>query len=99
MNADLVVLSSCESGIGKLVKGEGLMGLTRGFLYSGSNNLIVSLWKVSDKHTAELMIELYKNILAGKSYSQSLRAAKLKLIQNPITAFPKSWSSFVLIGE
>ena len=99
LNADLLVLSSCESGIGKLVRGEGLLALTRGFLYSGARNIIVSLWKVSDKHTSDLMVELYKQILSGKTYSKALREAKLQLIRNPATAFPKSWSSFVLIGK
>jgi len=99
LNADLVVLSSCESGIGKLVRGEGLMALTRGFLYSGASNIVVSLWKVSDKHTSQLMVEFYKNILAEKSYARSLREAKLKMIKSAGTAFPKSWSSFILIGE
>ena len=98
LNADLVVLSSCESGVGKLITGEGLMALTRGFLYAGTENIIVSLWKVSDKHTSQLMVKLYEGILAGKSYSQALREAKLKMITNEATAFPKSWSSFVLIG-
>lgn len=99
LNADLVVLSSCESGIGKLVRGEGLMALTRGFLYSGASNIIVSLWKVSDKHTSQLMVDFYKNILAEKSYARSLREAKLRMIENAATAFPKSWSSFVLLGK
>lgn len=99
LNADLVVLSSCESGIGKLVKGEGLLSLTRGFIYAGADNLIVSLWKVSDKHTSELMTELYTNMLNGQTYSTSLRNAKLKMIRNAGTAFPKSWASFVLIGQ
>lgn len=99
LHADLVVLSSCESGIGKLVRGEGLMALTRGFLFSGAHNLVVSLWKVSDKHTSELMIAFYENILKGQTYSKALRNAKLKLIKNEKTAFPKSWSGFVLIGE
>lgn len=99
LNADLVVLSSCESGMGKLVKGEGLMALTRGFIYSGADNLIVSLWKVSDKHTSKLMIEFYKYILNGNCHSEALRKAKLHMLQNPSTAFPKSWASFVLIGE
>jgi CHAT domain-containing protein len=95
LNADLVVLSSCESGIGKLVRGEGMMALTRGFLYAGVSNIIVSLWKVHDRHTKELMVELYKNILAGKSYSQSLREVKLKMLDKG----PKVWSSFVLVGR
>ena len=99
LNADLVVLSSCESGMGKLVRGEGLMTLARGFLYSGANNVVVSLWKVFDEHTSQLMIEFYTQIVAGKSYSAALREAKLRLIENENTAFPTSWSSFVLIGR
>ncbi len=99
LNADLVVLSSCESGIGKLVRGEGLMTLARGFLYSGADNVVVSLWKVFDEHTSQLMIEFYRQIVAGKSYSAALREGKLKLIKNENTAFPTSWSSFVLIGH
>lgn len=99
LNADLVVLSSCESGLGKLVKGEGLMAMTRGFLYAGAANVMVSLWQVFDKHTSELMAEFYRQMLRGKSYAAALRAAKLQLIGDPLTAFPGSWSSFVLIGR
>ena len=99
LQADLVVLSSCESGIGKLVKGEGMMALTRGFMYSGASNILVSLWKVSDKQTSQLMIDFYKAINQQPDYSESLRQAKLKMIKNEATAFPKSWSSFVLIGR
>ena len=99
LNADLIVLSSCESGIGKLIRGEGLMALTRGFFYSGTSNIVVSLWKVSDKHTCQLMVAFYEYILAGENYASALRQAKLKLLQNPLTAFPRSWSSFILIGE
>jgi len=105
LNADLVVLSSCESGIGKLVKGEGLMAITRGFLYSGAKNVIHSLWKVDDKETRQLMTELYRNILypckdckPSQGFAPALRAAKLSLIANEATAFPASWSSFVLVG-
>ncbi len=99
MNADLLVLSSCESGTGKLVKGEGLMALTRGFLYSGARNIIASLWKVYDQHTSMLMVEMYRQIAAGKSYSAALRDAKLKMLANPETAGPQSWAGFVLIGK
>ncbi len=99
LNADLVVLSSCESGMGKLAKGEGPLALTRGFLYAGANNMVVSLWKVFDEHTSRLMIEFYKGIAEGKSYSAALRAAKLKMLENENTALPASWASFVLIGK
>ncbi|MBN1781155.1 CHAT domain-containing protein [bacterium] len=98
LDADLVVLSSCESGIGKLVKGEGLIALSRGFLYAGARNLVVSLWKVSDKHTSGLMVNFYRHILENEDYAASLRMAKLAMIENPATAFPKSWGAFVLIG-
>ncbi len=98
LRANLIVLSSCESGVGKLIRGEGLLSLTRGFLYAGAKNLLVSLWKVSDKQTSELMLSFYQNMLLGKSYSASLRQAKLELINNPQTAFPKFWGGFVLIS-
>ncbi|WP_337873489.1 CHAT domain-containing protein, partial [Ignavibacterium sp.] len=99
LSADLVVLSSCESGLGKLFKGEGMIGLTRGFLYSGANNIIFSLWKIPDKHTSELMVEFYRQMISGKTYSESLRTAKLKLIENKITSRPRSWAGFLLIGR
>jgi CHAT domain-containing protein len=99
LKADLVVLSSCESGIGKLVKGEGMMALTRGFLYAGADNIITSLWKVYDKSTSILMKNFYKYVLEGESYSSALRKAKLEMISDPRTASPVNWSGFVLIGR
>jgi len=97
--ADLAVLSSCESGIGKLVPGEGVLALTRGFLYSGIPNVIVSLWKVYDKYASRLMVSFYSDLLENEDYSQALRHAKLDLISDPRTAFPQKWSSFILIGR
>ncbi|MFQ5629306.1 MAG: tetratricopeptide repeat protein, partial [bacterium] len=97
LNADLVVLSSCESGIGKLVKGEGLLALTRGFLYAGAPNIVFSLWKVYDQDTQQLMVEFYKNVIAGKSYAAALRQAKLKMLNAEATAFPANWAAFVLV--
>jgi CHAT domain-containing protein/Tfp pilus assembly protein PilF len=99
LNAKLVVLSSCESGIGRLVKGEGMFALARGFFYAGVQNIIFSLWKVEDKTTSQLMIELYRNILAGEKLPAALQKAKIKMIKNRFTAFPKYWSGFTLVGE
>jgi CHAT domain-containing protein len=99
LKTNLVVLSACESGLGKLARGEGIIGLTRGFIYSGTKNLLVSLWQVADKSTSELMIEFYKNVLDRESYSSSLRAAKLKLIKDGVYSYPLEWSPFVLIGR
>ncbi|NJN77000.1 MAG: CHAT domain-containing protein [Saprospiraceae bacterium] len=96
---DLVVLSSCESGIGQLVASEGLIALNRSFIYSGAKNVLFSLWKVDDKWSSELMIDFYKNYLDGKSYTEALRAAKLNLLNDEVTAQPKYWAAFVLMGE
>ena len=98
LNADLVVLSSCEGGLGKLIKGEGLQALSRGFLYAGMP-IIFSLWKALDKQTMDLMVKFYSGLLEGKTYPEALRQAKLKLINDPKTAFPHFWGGFVLVGR
>lgn len=97
--ADLVTLSSCESGYGKLESSEGILGLNRAFIYAGTPNVVFSLWKVYDKVSAQLMVDFYKNILTGKNYSASLRAAKLNLLKNEATAAPHFWSPYLLIGR
>ncbi len=99
LNADLVVLSSCESGVGSYVTGEGMYTLTRGFLYSGARNVTYSLWKVKDHHTSELMMSFYRGILEGNRPGKALQLAKIKMLSQPETSFPFSWAGFVLIGE
>jgi CHAT domain-containing protein len=98
LNADLVTLSSCESGVGKLVRGEGLMAMTRGFFYAGAKNVVCSLWKVYDKHADLLMRGFYRHELEGKEFSSALREAKLEMIKNRVTAHPFKWAGFALIG-
>ena len=66
LNANLVTLSACETGLGKLSKGEGIIGLTRALLYAGAKSVLVSLWSVADESTSQLMIHFYRHILAGK---------------------------------
>jgi len=99
LDAQLIVLSSCESGVGKLVKGEGMMALNRGFFYSGIRNIVFSLWKVEDRSTSRLMIAFYRNILNGNPFCSALREAKLEMIKDPFSAFPKYWSGFILVGR
>jgi CHAT domain-containing protein len=99
LNADLIVLASCDSGIGELVRGEGLIALTRGFLYAGASNVVVSLWKISDRHTSQLMISFYERVLEGKPYARALREAKLTMLRQEATALPRFWGGFVLIGD
>jgi len=99
LDARLVVLSACESGLGKIKKGEGILSLTRGFLYAGADNVIASLWQVADESTSELMINFYKSLLENKTISASLREAKINLIRNRKYSYPLEWAPFVLIGS
>jgi CHAT domain-containing protein len=98
LDAELVVLSACQTGKGKLRAGEGIIGLTRGLLYAGARNLLVSQWNVNDASTAELMTKFYSKILAGQSNRQALREAKLELLNSKF-ASPHYWSAFVLVGR
>ncbi|WP_016952409.1 tetratricopeptide repeat protein [Anabaena sp. PCC 7108] len=98
--AELVVLSACETGLAGEVKGEGLIGLTRGFMYAGAAKVVVSLWKVNDDATAELMTEFSGQVLKeGKSPIVALRNAQLKLWQQQKTQDPRFWAAFTIQGE
>jgi CHAT domain-containing protein len=99
LNADLIVLSACESGIGKVVKGEGIISLIRSFLYGGTDNIVVSLWQTAGQSTSVLMINFYKNILEGMDYSSALRKAKLDMIRGEVYSYPLDWSPFILVGR
>ena len=99
LNANVVVLSACETALGKVQKGEGIIGLTRGFLYSGSTNLVVSLWRVADESTSNLMIDFYSRLISKKSIPQSIKEAKLQMIKDSKNAAPYYWAPFILIGS
>ena len=98
--AELVVLSACQTGVGKQVKGEGLIALTRGFMYAGASRLVASLWKVDDAATAELMARFYKEMFTnGKRPAEALRDAQLDLSKLRRYSAPYFWAGFVLQGE
>jgi CHAT domain-containing protein len=98
--ADLVVLSGCQTALGREVRGEGLMGLTRGFLYAGVPRVVASLWRVQDRTTAELMTRFYRALWQeGLSPAAALRQAQLSLRREPRHRDPYSWAAFVLQGE
>jgi CHAT domain-containing protein len=101
LNADLVTLSACRTGLGKLVNGEGVLGLTRAFLYAGTRSVLASLWNVNDTATAELMTAFYQNLRRDLSKDEALRRAKLQMLdgKHPAWHHPYFWASFVLIGE
>lgn len=98
---DLVVLSACQTALGREVKGEGLVGLARGFMYAGAPRVIASLWKVDDQATAELMKVFYQGMLGRDRLSPSaaLRAAQAALWKQPRWQSPYYWAAFVLQGE
>jgi CHAT domain-containing protein/predicted negative regulator of RcsB-dependent stress response len=98
--AELVVLSACETGLGEEVKGEGLVGLTRGLMYAGAARVVVSLWNVDDEATSLLMSQFYSQMLQqGKTPAAALRAAQLKMWSQEKWRNPYSWSAFTLLGE
>jgi CHAT domain-containing protein len=100
LSADLAVLSACQTGLGKEVRGEGLMGLTRAFMYAGVPRVIVSLWSVNDRATAELMAGLYRSMLRdGKPPSAALRDAQLELRKHKEWQTPYYWAAFVQQGD
>jgi CHAT domain-containing protein/tetratricopeptide (TPR) repeat protein len=100
LNADLVVLSACQTGLGKEVRGEGLMGLVRGFMYAGSPRVVASLWQVDDAATAELMKRFYRGMFQEQlPPSAALRAAQIEMLKRRHWQAPYYWSAFVLQGE
>jgi CHAT domain-containing protein len=97
LNADLVVLSACRTGQGRLYNGEGVRGLARAFLYAGCKGVVCSLWAVSDRETVDLMTALYDRMRAGQPAAEALRAARLALLRDGKA--PLYWAPFILIGE
>lgn len=98
LDAELVVLSACESGLGKEVAGEGLVGVTRAFLYAGAPSVVVSLWRVRDDTAPDLMLDFYKGLdQLGKA--EALQAAKLAMIRAGRHSHPYYWAPFILVGR
>jgi CHAT domain-containing protein len=99
--ADLVVLSGCRTGLGKEIRGEGIAGLTRAFMYAGAPRVVASLWNVNDAATAPLMKRFYQEMLGPKRLAPAaaLRAAQLSLQKEPRWSSPYYWAAFVIQGE
>ena len=100
LNAELVVLSACQTALGKEVRGEGLIGLTRGFMYAGAPRVVASLWRVDDRATAELMKRFYEGMLRGRLRpAAALRAAQVQMWKVKGWEAPFFWGGFALQGE
>ena len=98
--ANLVVLSACQTGLGENIRGEGLVGLTRGFMYAGSPRVVVSLWSVDDFGTAALMERFYeKHVRGGLTPARALRQAQLEMLDDEKYRFPYYWAAFTFQGE
>jgi len=100
LDADLVVLSACQTALGKEIKGEGLVGLTRGFMYAGAPRVVASLWRIDDRATADIMKRFYSAMLKdGMRPAAALRAAQISMSQDKRWHSPHYWAAFTLQGE
>jgi CHAT domain-containing protein len=99
IDADLVTLSACQTGLGQEQAGEGLIGLTRAFLYAGAHSILASRWTVQDVSTAELMKRFYGHLKNGASKDEALQQAQIELMHLPLFARPCYWAAFFLIGD
>lgn len=101
LNADMIVLSACNTGYGKLIRGEGIMSLARGCMYAGCSSIVMSLWSVDDQSTSVIMKNFYGSLVQGKSKDEALREAKLEFLKNAdeIKANPFYWSGMIVIGN
>jgi len=101
LTARMVVLSACNTGMGGLKRGEGIMSLTRAFIYAGVPNIIMTLWTVSDKQSKELMLGFYRQLIAGRSTETALRRAKLEFLEQATPHYqdPQYWAGYILVGN
>ncbi len=101
IHADLVTLSACETGLGRLQRGEGVVSLARAFAFAGAGSICMSLWQVSDAHSAELMRLFYENLRAGMTKDAALQEARRVYVQGRkgVEAHPYYWSGFLLVGD
>jgi CHAT domain-containing protein len=99
LNADLVTLSACQTGLGQHIRGEGIEGLNRAFFFAGSSSVLMSLWAVNDQATYQLMERFYTHLRSSKQIASSLRKAKLEMIASDTVSHPYYWAGFIVTGK
>lgn len=99
LNADLVALSACHTGLGQLIRGEGIEGLSRAFFYAGASALLLSLWAINDQASSQLLDRFYYHLQSGQSINAALKKAKLELINSGVLSHPYFWGAFIVSGE
>jgi CHAT domain-containing protein len=99
LDSDLVTLSSCQTGGGQFIKGEGIEGLSRAFFYAGASAALISLWAVNDQATAQFMERFYSHLRSCRPIMNSLQKAKLEMIESEVLSHPYYWAGFVVTGN
>lgn len=99
LNADLVVLSACETAVGELQRGEGIISLARAFAYAGAKSIVTTLWPADDLATKDLMLQFHRSLFQGDAKDLALQKAKKKLMESSQTAHPFFWAGFVPVGD
>ncbi|MGB7297026.1 MAG: CHAT domain-containing tetratricopeptide repeat protein [Candidatus Aminicenantales bacterium] len=99
MQADLVVLSACQTGLGQLIRGEGIEGLSRAFFYAGASSVLLSLWAINDQASYQLLERFYIHLRSANPVMDSLRQAKLEMIDSEVLAHPYYWAGFIVSGN
>jgi CHAT domain-containing protein len=99
LNANLIVLSACQTALGKEITGEGLVGLSRAFFYAGARSVVATLWNLNDRFAAEFIARFYRELNTGLTAEEALRRAKAAYVNHPQYAHPFYWSSLVMLGD
>ena len=99
LNADLVALSACQTGLGQLIRGEGIEGLSRAFFYAGASSVLLSLWAINDQASYQLLERFYFHLRSSESIMNSLRKAKLEMINSGVLSHPYYWGGFIVSGK
>ncbi len=99
LNADLVVLSSCQTGLGQFIRGEGVEGLSRAFFYAGASSVLMSLWTVNDQVASQFMERYYLHLKGMEVQADALRQVKLEMIESGVVSHPYYWAAFILNGH
>jgi CHAT domain-containing protein/Tfp pilus assembly protein PilF len=99
LNADLITLSACQTGLGQFIRGEGIEGLNRAFFFAGSSAVLMSLWAVNDQATYQLMERFYTHLRSSKQIASSLQKAKLEMIDSDMVSHPYYWAGFIVSGK
>jgi CHAT domain-containing protein/tetratricopeptide (TPR) repeat protein len=99
LNSDLVTLSACETGLGELIHGEGIVGLNKGFFYAGTSAVLMSLWAVNDQASCQLMERFYRHLKSSESIMDALRKVKLEMIDSGVLSHPYYWAGFIVSGK